>query len=186
VRIRRDVAVRLVPFTAAVAGVWLTRRPAWLGISKGRLVPQLAFGVGGAVTLFFSAALLQRKLAGDAGPFRAAVSGREAIVQTVYFALNAPIEEAFFRGLLQGLVSDRLGASAGIVAGTVPYVLYHRLGGWAWPQVAATALAGLPLAVAFRLLPGRPSLLGISVAHLGATCGFLGPGAWVLRKLSTI
>lgn len=182
-QIRRDLAVRLLPFTAAVAGVWVTRRPDWLGISRGRLWPQLTFGLGGAVALFFSAALLQRQLTGRGEPFRFAGTGRQALFQTGYFILNAPIEEAFFRGLLQGSIGARMGGTAGFVAGTVPYVLYHRLGGWGWTQVAATSLAAVPLALAYRLLPGRPSLLGISLAHLGATSGFLGPGGWVLRKL---
>lgn len=182
-RIRRDLAVRLLPLSATVAGVWVVGRPSWLGISRGRVRTQVAFGVGAAVAFFFSAALLQRKITGDGVPFRFAATGREALFQSAYFILNAPIEEAFFRGLLQGSVGARLGAPAGLLAGTVPYVLYHRLGGWAWPQVAATSLAAVPLAVAYRVLPGRPSLLGITLAHIGATCGFLGPGTWVLRRL---
>lgn len=144
---------------------------------------QVAFGLGASIALFFPAALLQRKITGDGVPFRIAATGREALMQSAYFILNAPVEEAFFRGLLQGSVGAKLGAPAGLLAGTVPYVLYHRLGGWAWPQVAATSLAGVPLAVAYRLLPGRPSLLGITLAHIGATCGFLGPGTWVLRQI---
>lgn len=183
-RIPRDLAVRIVPLSAAVAGVWFTRRPAWLGISRGKLPTQLTFGLGGAVAFFFSAAFLQRRISGDGEPLRVAATGREALMQSAYFVLNAPVEEAFFRGLLQGSVGSWLGAPAGMLAGTIPYVLYHRLGGWTWPQVAATSLAAVPLAVAYRMLPGRPSLLGISLAHMGATCGFLGPGTWVLDRLA--
>lgn len=172
-----------MPLSATVLGVWYVRHPIWLGLSRGRVRTQVTFGVGGAVAFFFSAALLQRRITGDGVPFRLAASGREALFQSVYFILNAPIEEAFFRGLLQGSVGARMGAPAGLLAGTVPYILYHRLAGWAWPQVAATSLAAVPLAVAYRALPGRPSLLGITLAHIGATCGFLGPGSWVLRRL---
>lgn len=182
-RIRRDLAMRLVPLTATVAGVWVIRRPPWLGISRGRMGTQLAFGGGAAITFFFSAALLQRWITGDKEPFRLADTGRDAVLQSMYFILNAAVEEAFFRGLLQGSVGARLGGPAGVVAGTVPYVLYHRLGGWGWPQVAATSLAAVPLSLAYRMLPGRPSLLGISLAHIGATAGFLGPGTWALRRL---
>lgn len=182
-RIRRDLTIRLVPLTATVAGVWVTRRPPWLGISRGSVRTQLAFGGGAAVAFFFSAALFQRWITGDREPFRLAANGREALFQSAYFILNATVEEAFFRGLLQGSVDARLGGPAGLVAGTVPYVLYHRLGGWGWPQVAATSLAAVPLSLAYRMLPGRPSLLGISLAHMGATAGFLGPGTWVLSRL---
>jgi len=78
------------------------------------------------------------------------------------------------------------GPVAGILAATAAYVLYHRLGGWAWIDVAATALVGVPVALAFWLLPGPPSLLGITLVHAGATCGFLGPGPWLLRKLGVL
>jgi len=48
------------------------------------------------------------------------------------------------------------------------------------------ALAGIPLGLAFRLLPGPPSLLGVSLAHLGATCGYIGPGPWLLHRLGLL
>jgi membrane protease YdiL (CAAX protease family) len=180
---RQDALVRLLPFGAAVAGTWLTRRPRWLGVSPGRPGTQAAFGAAAGAALFATSALLQRRLSGRRGTLRAPSSIEDALVQAGYYVLNAPIEEAFFRGLLQGGVASRLGTPAGVVAGTVPYVLYHRLGGWRWPEVGATALAGVPLALAYRLLPGQPSLLGVSLAHIGATCGFMGPGPWLLRKV---
>jgi hypothetical protein len=70
----------------------------------------------------------------------------------------------------------------GFVVGTASYVLYHRLG-WPWAETLATALAGIPLGLAFWLLPGPPSLLGVSIVHIAATCGFLGPGPYLLKKL---
>lgn len=180
---RQDALVRLVPFAALVAGTWLTRQPPWLGVSGGRTRTQATFGAAAGAALFGTSALLQRALSRRRGTLRAPSSMSDAVVQAGYYVLNGPIEEAFFRGLLQGGVSARLGTPAGLVAGTVPYVLYHRLGGWRWPEVGATALAGVPLALAYRLLPGRPSLLGVSLAHIGATCGFMGPGPWLLRKV---
>ena len=53
-------------------------------------------------------------------------------------------------------------------------------------DVMATALVGVPAALAFWLLPGPPSLLGVTLVHIGATCGFLGPGPWLLRKLGLL
>lgn len=183
---RQDALVRLIPFAALVTSTWLRRQPPWLGVSGGRTWTQAAFGAAGGVTLFGTSALLQRSLSRRRGTLRAPSSMSDALVQAGYYALNGPIEEAFFRGLLQGGVGSRLGTPVGLVAGTVPYVLYHRLGGWPWPEVAATALAGVPLALAYRLLPGRPSLLGVSLAHIGATCGFMGPGPWLLRKVGLV
>ena len=42
------------------------------------------------------------------------------------------------------------------------------------------------LGLGFWLLPGPPSLIGVSLAHIAATCGFLGPGPYLLKKLHLI
>jgi len=78
------------------------------------------------------------------------------------------------------------GPAAGLVVGTTLYVLYHRLGRWPWTDVLATSLVGVPMALAFWLLPGPPSILGVSLAHAGATCGFIGPGPWLLQRLGVL
>src|SRR5207237_1701454 len=57
---------------------------------------------------------------------------------------------------------------------------------WTWPDTLATALVGVPLGLAFWLLPGPPSLLGVSLAHIAATCGFLGPGPYLLQKMRLV
>jgi hypothetical protein len=75
---------------------------------------------------------------------------------------------------------------AGFAVGTTAYVLYHRLGGWAWLDLLAITLAAIPLGLAFWLLPGGPSLVGVTMAHFGATCGFLGPGPWLLQRLGLL
>jgi hypothetical protein len=87
--------------------------------------------------------------------------------------------------LIQGGLGVVLGAPAGFAIATTAYVLYHRLG-WAWADTLATALIGIPLGLAFWLLPGPPSLLGVSIAHIAATCGFLGPGPYLLRRLRLV
>jgi membrane protease YdiL (CAAX protease family) len=180
---RPDLVVRLVPFTGVVALVWLVWRPVWLGVGPGRLDVQLAFGLAGAVVFFAASCLLQSVISPLRGSLRVPASRADAALQGGYYALNAPIEEALFRGLLQGGLAALAGPAAGILVGTGAYVLYHRLGGWAWIDVLATSLVGLPVALAYWLLPGPPSLLGVTLVHVGATCGFLGPGPWLLRKL---
>lgn len=181
---RRDAVTRLLPFSIAVAGTWALRRPRWLGLSAGeRPRMQIALGVAGGLVSFAAAAAVRRRLSRDRGIAVVPANRVDAALQGAYYLLNAPVEEAFFRGLLQGGVSARWGRTAGLVAGLFPYVLYHRLGRWPWPEVLATSLVGLPAAAAYRWLPGRPSLLAITLAHAGATCGFLGPGPWVLQKL---
>jgi membrane protease YdiL (CAAX protease family) len=183
---RLDLLARLLPFAAVVVVVWAVWRPAWLGLGPGRLDVQLAFGLGGAAVFFAAACLLQAALTGHRGSLKVPANEADLALQAGYYLLNAPIEEAVFRGLLQGGLTVLAGPVAGIAAGTAAYVLYHRLGGWAWIDVLATSLVGVPVALAFWLLPGPPSLLGISLLHAGATCGFLGPGPWLLRRLGAL
>lgn len=181
-----DLLTRLLPFALAAALVWAVWRPAWLGLDPGRLGVQLAFGIPGALFFFVAAGLLQVAITPRRGSLKVPASRAGAGLETGYYLLNAPIEEVFFRGLLQGGLTALAGPAAGIVTGTSAYVLYHRLGGWAWIDVLATALIGLPAALAFWLLPGPPSLIGVTLIHAGATCGFLGPGPWLLRRLGVV
>ncbi len=183
---RLDLLVRLVPMSALYASAAFGLRPGWAGWSAGRLDVQLGFGLACGLAMFAGAGALQLPLARRRGALRVPADGRDALLQTAYYLVNAAVEEAFFRGLLQGGLGALLAPPVGAVVATSAYVLYHRLGAWAWPDVAATGLAGVPLALAYWLLPGPPSLLGVTIAHAGATCGFLGPGPWLLRRLGRL
>jgi membrane protease YdiL (CAAX protease family) len=154
--------------------MWLQRRPGGPAFSR------VAGGTIDVRRSHAGAAWLARR--------RGALSvrgGGDAWFQAGFYALNGPVEEAFFRGLVQGGLGAAFGGPVGFVIGTAAYVLYHRLG-WPWIDTLATALVGVPLGLAFLLLPGPPSLIGVSIARIAATCGFLGPGPYVLRKLKLV
>jgi membrane protease YdiL (CAAX protease family) len=181
---RTDLVVRIVPFIGAyVIAYALLSRPDALGLSAGQPGVQVLFAVLAAPLLFLAAAAVQLFLTRRRGALSVPANGRDAWFQAGFYVVNGPVEEAFFRGLLQGGLSMLWGPLAGFAIGTATYVLYHRLGRWTWPDTFATALAGVPLGLAFWLLPGPPSLLGVSIAHIAATCGFLGPGPYLLHKL---
>lgn len=182
--IRTDLLVRIAPFVAAYAVAYeVLSRPAALGLSFGRPGVQLLFAAVAAPFLFLAAVAAQLWLTRRRGALSVPANGRDAWFQAGFYAVNGPVEEAFFRGLVQGGLGVLWGPPAGFVIGTAAYVLYHRLGRWTWSDTFATALAGVPLGLAFWLLPGPPSLLGVSIAHAAATCGFLGPGPYLLNKL---
>ena len=183
--VRPDLLQRLLPFAALTLFVGLVWHPRWLGLGTGEAPAQLLFGVLAGVLMFLLAMPLQLLLSRRRGALRIP-DGPDAALQGGYYVLNAAAEEGFFRGLLQGGLGVVLGMPAGFLLATAAYVLYHRLGNWAWADVAATALAGVPLGLAFWLLPGPPSLLGVTLAHVGATCGFLGPGPYLLRRLRLV
>jgi membrane protease YdiL (CAAX protease family) len=180
---RFDIVARLGPFALAVLATWLIWRPRWLGLAPGALSTQLLFGVAGAAILFAAAVLVQLPLTRRRGRLRVPADGADMALQGAYYVLNGPLEEAFFRGLVQGGLGVALGAPVGFAVATAAYVLYHRLGSWRWLDVVATLGAGVPLGLGFWLLPGPPSLVGVAIAHIGGTCGFLGPGPYLLRRL---
>lgn len=184
---RTDVLIRLLPFGGLYAvGLFVGGRSPAFGFSAGAVVVQLAFGLVLLPVLFVAAMAVQLWLSRRRGALAVPKGPVEAAVEGSYYVLNGPLEEMFFRGLMQGGGTLLLGPLAGFAAGTVCYVLYHRLGNWPWPDVWATALIGIPLGLAFWLLPGPPSLLGVSIAHIGATCGFLGPGPYLLRRIGLL
>ena len=180
-----DLLRRLLPFALVVAVVEIGWRPSWLGVSGGRLGAQLAFAAVAAPLMFAAATFVQLRLARRRGALLVPADRDDAWFQGAFYALNGPIEEAFFRGLVQGGLGIVFGAPVGFIAGTAAYVLYHRLG-WPWADTLATALVGIPLGAAFWLLPGPASLLGVSIAHVAATCGFLGPGPYLLKRLGLV
>jgi membrane protease YdiL (CAAX protease family) len=181
---RTDLVVRIVPFAAVYALAWFVlSRPAALGLSFGRLDVQLLFAAVAAPFLFFAAVVVQLWLTRRRGALTVPANGRDAWFQAAFYVVNGPVEEALFRGLMQGGLGMLWGPLAGFAIATLTYVLYHRLGRWTWSDTFATSLVGVPLGLAFWLLPGPPSLLGVSIAHVAATCGFLGPGPYLLYRL---
>ncbi len=133
--------------------------------------------------MFAAAVAVQLWLTRRRGALSVPAGAGDAAFQAAFYAVNGPLEEAFFRGLVQGWLTAAVNPLLGFAVATVAYVLYHRLGRWTWADTLATGLVGIPLGLAYWWLPGPPSLLGISVAHVAATCGFLGPGPLLLRKL---
>jgi uncharacterized protein len=182
-----DVLVRLLPFTAAFAVAYaVTGRARWLGLEAGNLPLQLLFAAAGIPFMFFAAVAVQLWLTRRRGALLVPADSADAWFQTAFYAVNGPVEEAFFRGLVQGGLTVLWGGPVAFAVATTAYVLYHRLGRWTWADTFATGLVGVPLGLAFWLLPGPPSLLGVSLAHIAATCGFLGPGPFLLKKMRLV
>jgi membrane protease YdiL (CAAX protease family) len=182
-----DILIRLIPFTIVYAAACVvTNRAKWLGLQWGDVGVQLTFAAIAAPVMFAAAMWVQLTLTRQRGALSVPADAGDAWFQAAFYAVNGPVEEAFFRGLMQGGLSVLLSAPAGFVVATTVYVVYHRLGRWPWMDTFATALVGIPMGLAYWLLPGPPSLLGVSLAHIAATCGFLGPGPYLLRRLRRV
>jgi membrane protease YdiL (CAAX protease family) len=184
---RFDLAIRLLPFGLVVLVVWVAARPTWLGLTAGDTERQLGTLVAGASVMFVVATLGQLWITRRVrGTVKVPANAEDLVLQGGYYLVNAAAEEAFFRGMIQGGLTALGGPALGLLLATPAFVLYHRLGGWRWTDVLATAIVGVPVALGFWLLPGPPSLLGVIIVHFGATCGFLGPGPWLLRRLTLL
>jgi membrane protease YdiL (CAAX protease family) len=184
---RTDFLVRLLPFAAAYGvAFWLTSGARWLGLGVGDLGAQLLFIAVAGPAMFVAAAAVQAWLTRRRGVLLVPAGARDAWFETSFYIVNGPLEEAFFRGLMQGGLGALWGIPVAFLIATTVYVTYHRLGRWTWPDTLATALVGVPLGLAYWLLPGAPSLLGVSVVHILATSGFLGPGPYLLQKLNLL
>jgi len=182
-----DVLIRLAPFVIAyAAAVTLFGHAAWLGLSLGDVPVQIIFTAVGVPVMFVAAVAVQLALTRRRGALSVPAGADDAWFQAAFYVVNGPIEEAFFRGLVQGGLSVLWSPPLGFAVATTVYVLYHRLGRWPWEDTLATALVGIPMGLAFWLLPHPPSLLGVSLAHIAATCGFLGPGPYLLRRLGLV
>ena len=185
--VRLDLLVRIIPFVLAFTAFYeLDSHRDALGWSVGRLGVQLTFAALAVPVMFAAAVAVQLWLTRRRGVLSVPANARDAWFQAAFYVINGPVEEAFFRGLVQGGLGMLLGVPAAFAIATTSYVLYHRLGRWPWADTFATVLVGVPLGLAFWLLPGPPSLLGVSIAHIAATCGFLGPGPYLLKKLNLL
>lgn len=182
---RLDLVIRLVPLTLApvlVAG--LTGTPlSTFGLTLAHplrdLLVALIVGAGGFLVAAGFAEYLARRNQRWFVP-----DSRDLAVQTAYYILlNAPIEEWFFRGFLQGGLTTWLKAPAlAILLTTAIFGGYHFLDRWGWRPVLGATAAGLALGLIYLWQPSPPSLLAPTIVHASITCGFLSLGPFALYR----
>src|SRR2546430_15410111 len=97
-------AIRLLPMMAAFGFVQVVWRPSWTGLSLGRLDAQLTFGAVTAPLLFVAAAWVQLMLTRRRGAIGVPSGPGDAWFQSAFYLVYVPVEEAFFRGLVQGVL----------------------------------------------------------------------------------
>ena len=100
-----------------------------------------------------------------------------------YLALNAPVEEWFFRGFLQGSLARWWSAPAlAVLVATLIFGAYHFLDRWGWRPVAGATVAGLTLGLVYLWQPSPASLLAPVLVHAAITCGFLSLGPYLIDR----
>jgi len=182
---RLDLLVRLVPLTIGpLVFSWLTAIPlASMGLTLAHWTRDLVVALPLALAGFVIAAAFAEYLARRRRRWFVA-DGRDLAVQSLYYlALNAPVEEWFFRGFLQGGLSRWWNAPAvAVVVTTAVFGGYHFLDRWGWRPVVGATAAGLVLGLIYLWQPQPPSLLAPILVHAAITCGFLSLGPYAIFR----
>ena len=182
---RLDLIIRLVPLTVApVLVAWLSGTPlSAFGLTLSHPLRDLLVAVPLALAGFLVATAFAEYLARRNRRWFVP-NGSDLLVQSVYYiGLNAPIEEWFFRGFLQGgLVRWWHAPALAVLAATAAFGSYHLLDRWGWRPVAGATVAGLGLGLIYLWQPQPPSLLAPILVHAAITCGFLSLGPYLVFR----
>ena len=180
---RLDLAVRLVPLTIVPLAVsWLTGVPLRsFGLVFAHPLRDFLVAIPLAVAGFAVAAGFAEYLARRNRRWFVPDSRDLGLQTTYYLLLNAPIEEWFFRGFIQGGLTTWLRAPI-LAVGVTTAVFggYHLLDRWGWRPVLGATAAGLALGLIYLWQPDPPSLVAPTIVHAAITCGFLSLGPYAI------
>jgi membrane protease YdiL (CAAX protease family) len=182
---RLDLIIRLIPLTLApLAFAWLTGTPlSRFGLSLAHPIRDLLIALPLAIAGFLIAAGFGEYLARRSRRWFVPQPADLAAQSLYYVALNAPVEEWFFRGFLQGGLTGWLGSPLlAVVLVTAIFGGYHFLDRWGWRPVIGATAAGLALGLVYLWQPEPPSLLAPTLVHGAITCGFLSLGPYGLFR----
>jgi len=182
---RLDLLLRLVPLTVVpFVFSWLSGTPLRrLGLVVTHPVRDLLVAIPVGVAAFAIAAAFAVYLSRRSGRMFVPTEPDLLLQSAYYLALNAPIEEWFFRGFLQGSLARWWNAPLlALLAATAVFGAYHFLDRWGWRPVAGATVAGLTLGLLYLWQPPPSSLLVPVLVHAAITCGFLSLGPYLVYR----
>jgi membrane protease YdiL (CAAX protease family) len=182
---RLDLLLRLVPLTLVpVLFGWLTRTPLRnFGLVITHPLRDLLVAIPFGLAAFAVAAAFAAHLSRRSGRWFVPTKPDLFMQSAYYLLLNAPIEEWFFRGFLQGGLARWWNAPVlALLVATVVFGGYHFLDRWGWRPVAGATAAGLTLGLIYLLQPSPASLLAPVLVHAAITCGFLSLGPYLIYR----
>ena len=178
--LRALIVGMLAPFALVV---WVYARffgggAAGVGLTRATLRRDLALGTAIGIPMAGAAALIKRWAAPS---YRRHTIGDHALQTTFFMAINAPIEELFWRGMIQKLViqgAERVlgpgtrATAAGWALTTLGFGAFHTIGGnWPWRAVIGATAGGGVFGLVYLLQPQPRSILPSILVH-----GFSGSG----------
>ena len=182
---RLDLLLRLLPLAfVPFAFSWLSGTPlSSLGLVITHPRHDLLVAIPAGLAGFAIAAAFNAYLARRSGRWFVPTKPDLFVQSAYYLVLNAPIEEWFFRGFLQGSLARWWNAPLlAVVAATAIFGAYHFLDRWGWRPVAGATAAGLALGLIYLWQPSPASLLAPVLVHAAITCGFLSLGPYVVYR----
>ena len=180
---RLDLLARLLPLAVApLVLAWLTHTPLdAFGLTLAHPQRDLVVAAPLALLGFAVAAAFAAYLARRSKRWFVPDVADLAVQTSYYIVLNAPVEEWFFRGFLQGGLMRWWNAPlAALVVSTAIFGGYHFLDRWGWRPVVGATAAGFGLGLIYLWQPSPPSLLAPVIVHAAITCGFLSVGPFLL------
>ncbi|HXO58842.1 MAG TPA: CPBP family intramembrane glutamic endopeptidase, partial [Candidatus Acidoferrum sp.] len=140
---------------------WLTRTPLRnFGLVITHPLRDLLVAIPFGLAAFTVAAAFAAYLSRRSGRWFVPTKPDLLVQSAYYLLLNAPIEEWFFRGFLQGELARWWNAPVlALLVATVVFGGYHFLDRWGWRPVAGATAAGLTLGLIYLLQPSPASLL---------------------------
>jgi len=154
---RLDLLLRLLPLTLVpFVFSWLTGTPLRsLGLVITHPLRDLLVAIPAGIVGFGIAAAFNVYLWRRSGRWFVPTKPDLFVQSGYYLVLNAPIEEWFFRGFLQGSLARWWNAPLlGLLVATAIFGAYHFLDRWGWRPVAGATVAGLALATGAALAAG--------------------------------
>jgi uncharacterized protein len=182
---RLDLLLRLVPLTVGpLLFSWLSGTPlSSLGLVVTRPLRDFLVAVPLGLVGFGIAATFASYLSHRSGRWFVPTEPDLLLQSAYYLVLNAPIEEWFFRGFLQGSLVRWWNAPAlAVLVATAVFGAYHFLDRWGWRPVAGSTAAGLALGLIYLWQPAPPSLLAPVLVHAAITSGFLSLGPYLIYR----
>ncbi len=185
----KDTLGRVVPFAAATA---IYARASGkgahgVGCTRDGWARDLILGVAAGIPLAGVAAVYRGMVAPK---YRLPTPLDQTLQTAFYLGLNAPVEELFWRGMIQTLtisglhrlpISERNATALGWFMTTAVFGVYHRLGNWSWRAIGGVTVAGGLFGAAYLATGKRRSLLLPTILHGFMTAGFLSWGDMLLH-----
>jgi membrane protease YdiL (CAAX protease family) len=162
--------------------------PASVGLTRAHLRRDLALGTTVGIPMAGLAAMFKRW----AAPRHRTHTYADHALQTFFFtAVNAPVEELFWRGMVQTLAIQQVeriagpGAranAAGWALTTLGFGAFHTIGGnWPWRSVIGATAGGGVFGLVYLLQPRPRSILPSILVHGFAGTGFFNGGDAILQ-----